>query len=195
MTKLNRSASARSATVARPPASQNVIIPAKIISAASAIAKHPNGKHRGMNEVHGKRVDFALRTISRFVIGFDTAIDSAREARVDLHRSYDQRRIYWSEEAARGRRLTRAIDLVEHAVAEDTVVYDVVRDCEIEGLVKIAKPFRRAQQNRGRQRYKYQQEQNDPGNAEDKFASHAVGSCHRLAGPPSRAPAANSFAV
>jgi 4-hydroxyphenylpyruvate dioxygenase-like putative hemolysin len=37
----NRSASARSAAVARPPASQNVIVLAKIISAASVSASTP----------------------------------------------------------------------------------------------------------------------------------------------------------
>ena len=128
MTNANRSASASSAAVASTPASQNMARRLKMVSAARAIASTPSASSAACRRCIGARIDLAFGARS-------APCDWPRRCSRPPWRSADRSRSRPRSATDRAARRTfpaagprRAVDLVEHAVAEHAVVVEVVGD-------------------------------------------------------------------
>ena len=132
-----------------------------------------------MHEMHGPRIDLAFGALAPLVIDLDAAIDRPAKRASILVAARIEPGIDRAEEFAGRRRRARAVHVVEHAVAEDAVVIEVVGDGQIEGLIEVAEPFRRPQQDRRCQDREDEKGKNDPGAAGEQPLSHGCGRCHR----------------
>src|SRR5262245_29695072 len=119
-------------------------------------------------------VDFAFAAVAGVMVDAHAAIDRLGEARIELGRSQDQPGIDRAEKLARRRRRHCAVDVVEHAVAEDPMMGEVVGDGDVEGLVEVAEPFRRPQQDRRRQDREDSERKGDAGAAGEQPLSHGA---------------------
>src|ERR1700745_1806351 len=68
----------------------------------------------------------------------DATANRLRNAAIKFHDREHDRRKNGAEEHAGLRRLDRTIDRIENAVAECAVTVQVVSDCDVEDLIKIA---------------------------------------------------------
>ena len=113
-----------------------------------------------MHDVHRPCIDVALVAVAHFVGVTHAAIDGLGKAGVDLGRSDDEPWIDRTEEYARWRHRDGAVHLVEHAVAEDAVMIEVVGNGQIKRLIEVAEPFCRPAQNRRGQNRENKQTEN-----------------------------------
>src|SRR5262249_13468990 len=125
--------------------------------------------------------------IAHLMVRLHAAIERFGEARIELGRGDDQPGVERGEEHARRRRNCGAVDLIEHAVAEHTVVVEIVGNGQIERLVEMGEPFRWTREYRRREDGKHESAEDDPGNGGIEF-QHAVPNYDRHPEVPGRRP-------
>jgi hypothetical protein len=91
------------------------------------------------------------------------AIDRARELGIEPRNDGKEPRIERREEHARLERRLAGLVVVDEAVGEDAVVYEIVGDGHIEGLVELIQPLLRPGQNGGGQNGEDDKRQPGPG--------------------------------